>query len=219
MAQETRAGSQGERGGPAGTRTGAKAGAEPAAGARTMTSPMLKAMASPLRRRAMSVLAAQDYARATDLAEQLGVAANKLSYHLRILAGAGMIQEAPQFARDNRDRVWQAVDEAYRLGSPEDPLGDSDEYSLGAYLSQMELDQHAALSRVLAWAPEFATGRDPDPKAELAIGTLRLTPAEAKDLFQDIERVVKAARELHRDPGESHVKTWDYTFMAVREDL
>jgi DNA-binding transcriptional ArsR family regulator len=184
-----------------------------------MTSPMLKAMASPLRRRVMSVLAAQDYARATDLAEQLGVAANKLSYHLRILAGAGMIQEAPQFARDNRDRVWQAVDEAYRLGSPEDPLGDSDEYSLGAYLSQMELDQHAALSRVLAWAPEFATGRDPDPKAELAIGTLRLTPAEAKDLFQDIERVVKAARELHRDPGESHVKTWDYTFMAVREDL
>lgn len=186
---------------------------------RTMTSPMLKAMSSPLRRRIMSVLAAQDYARATDLAEQLGVAANKLSYHLRILADADMIQPAPQFARDNRDRVWQAANEAYRLGSPEDPLGTADEYSLGAYLSQMELDQHAALSRVLTWAPDFATGRDSEPKAELTIGTLRLNSTEASDLFREIERVVKSARALHRDPGDADVKTWEYTFMAVREDL
>ncbi len=186
---------------------------------RTMTSPMLKAMASPLRRRIMAVLAAQDYARAADLSGQLGVAANTLSYHLRILADAGMIREAPQFARDNRDRVWQGADDAYRLGSPEDPLRPSEERSLHAYLTQMELDQHAALSRVLAWAPDFATGRDADPKAELAIGTLRLSAAEALELFRRIERVVTEARELHRDPAESGVKTWDYTFMAVREDL
>ena len=38
--------------------------------------------------------------------------------------------------------------------------GTSEEYSLNAYLSQMEPDQNAALSRVLAWAPDFATGRD-----------------------------------------------------------
>ncbi|MBP2414000.1 DNA-binding transcriptional ArsR family regulator [Arthrobacter stackebrandtii] len=201
---------------------GTPAGERPArkrAQPRTMTSPMLKAMASPLRRRIVSVLAAQDYARATDLAQQLDVPANKLSYHLRILADAGMVREAPQFARDNRDRVWQAANEVYRLGSPEDPTPDREALSLGAYLSQMELDQHAALSRVLAWVPDYATGRDAEPKAELAIGTLRLTPAEAKDLFQDIERVVEAARKLHREPGEPGVKTWDYTFMAVREDL
>lgn len=134
-------------------------------------------------------------------------------------ADAGMIQEAPQLARDKRDRVWQAVDEACRLGSPEDPLRESSEYELGAYLWQMELDQHAALSRVLAWAPDFATGLDADPKSELAIGTLRLTAGEAKDLFEEVERVVHAARKLHREPGESGVKTWEYKFMAVRDDL
>lgn len=186
---------------------------------RTMTSPMLKAMASPLRRRVMSVLGAQDFARATDLAEQLDIAANKLSYHLRILAEAGMIREAPQFARDNRDRVWQAAEDSYQLGSPEDPLAASEELSLGAYLSQMELDQHAALSKVLAWAPDYATGRDSDPKAELMVGTLRLTGGEAKELFEEIERVVTAARKRHREPGEPGVKTWEYSFMAVREDL
>lgn len=210
MAGKTRGGSSGEQ-------AAAAAGGAGVTG-RVMTSPMLKAMANPLRRRIMSVLAAQDYARAADLAEQLGVAANQLSYHLRILAGAGMVKEAPQFARDNRDRVWRAVDEVYRLGSPDAPV-ESDEYLLGAYLSQMELDQHAALSKVLAWAPEFATGRDADPKAELATGTLRLSTAEAKALFGEIERVVDAAGKLHREPGEAGVKTWEYSFMAVREDL
>lgn len=185
----------------------------------TMTSPMLKAMSNPLRRRIIAVLAAQDYARATDLAAQLGVAANKLSYHLRTLADAGMIQEAPQYARDNRDRVWQAAGESYRIGSPEDPVDPAEEYSLNAYLSQMELDQHAALSRVLAWAPDFATGRDAEPKAELAVGTLRLSVEDAEALFREVEGVLKNARQLHREPGEPGVKIWDYTFMAVREDL
>ncbi|PYI68770.1 hypothetical protein CVV68_05625 [Arthrobacter livingstonensis] len=197
---------------------------KPAAGsaevtAQTMTSPMLRAMSNPLRRRIIAVLAAQDYARATDLAEQLGVAANKLSYHLRTLADAGMIQEAPQYARDNRDRVWQAAGESYRIGNPEDPVDPSEEYSLNAYLSQMELDQHAALSRVLAWAPDFATGRDAETKAELAVGTLRLSVQDAEELFRQVEGVLKNARQLHRAPGEPGVKIWDYTFMAVREDL
>lgn len=187
---------------------------------RTMTSPMLKAMTHPLRRRIMSVLGGQDYARAADLAEQLGIAANKLSYHLRILADADMIREAPQFARDKRDRVWQSVDGSLQIGSPEEPLTDDDELALGAYLSQMELEQHNALSRVLAWAPNYATGRDENTKAELAVGTVRLTPAEALELFSSVVGLVKDAGKRHRDPSDHEdVQTWEYTFMALREDL
>ncbi len=180
---------------------------------------MLKAMTHPLRRRIMSVLAAQDYARAADLAEQLEVAANKLSYHLRILAEADLIREAPQFARDNRDRVWQSVEGSLQIGSPEEPLSAEEGLELGSYLSQMELDQRNALSKVLAWAPDFATGKDGRTKAELATGTVRLTPEEATEMFENILRVVRDAGKLHRDPGETGVQAWDYTFMALREDL
>lgn len=199
--------------------SGEQPGSSEALSGRTMTSPMLKAMTHPLRRRIMSVLAGQDYARATDLADQLGVAANKLSYHLRILADADMIQEAPQFARDKRDRIWQSANDSLQIGSPEKPLTDDDELALGAYLSQMELEQHNALSRVLAWAPNYATGRDENAKAELAVGTLRLTPAEALELFNKVVRLVHDAGKLHRDPGDKDVQTWEYTFMALREDL
>lgn len=200
-------------------RAGESARRGAAIGGRSMTSPMLKAMTHPLRRRIMAVLSAQDYARAADLADQLDVPANKLSYHLRILADADMIREAPQHARDNRDRVWQAVNGSLQIGSPEQPLGAESEYALESYLSQMELDQHHALSKVLAWAPNFATGRDKNTKAELSVGTVRLTPEEATQMFQDILQVVKEAGKLHRDPADPAVQTWDYTFMALREDL
>lgn len=203
----------------ANTPVGERPGHDAALLGRTMTSPMLKAMTHPLRRRIMSVLAGQDYARAADLAEQLGVPANKLSYHLRILADADMIHEAPEFARDKRDRVWQSVEGSLQIGSPEEPLTDEDELALGAYLSQMELEQHNALSRVLAWAPNYATGRDGNAKAELAVGTVRLTPDEALELFTSVVRLVKDAGKKHRDPGDRDVHTWEYTFMALREDL
>lgn len=69
---------------------------------RTMTSPLLKAMANPLRRRIFATLAGMDAARAADLAGRLEVPANSLSFHLRVLAEAGMIEEAPELAKDRR---------------------------------------------------------------------------------------------------------------------
>lgn len=191
--------------------------------ARVMTSPMLKAMSHPLRRRIVAVLGAQDYARATDLAEQLGVAANSLSFHLRALAGAGLVEEAPEFARDRRDRVWRTASRAYQVGSPEAPVGPEDEAPLLAYLDQMALDQQDMLTRVLDWAPEFATGRDADAKGELDVGTVRLTQAEAKRVYEEVRVVLEKARSLHHETSEldaqDGVKVWDYTFMAAREDL
>ncbi|WP_417233841.1 ArsR/SmtB family transcription factor [Arthrobacter sp.] len=190
---------------------------------RVMTSPMLKAMSHPLRRRIVSVLGAQDYARATDLARQLGVAANTLSFHLRSLADAGFVEEAPEHARDRRDRVWRGVNQSYKVGSPEEPIGPDDEAPLAAYLHQMTMDQQEMVAKVLAWAPNYATGREADAKGELSIGTLRLTQDEATAVFAEVCAVLDRARSLHHEPSPSDeadgVRAWDYTFMAAREDL
>lgn len=189
--------------------------------ATVMTSPMLKAMSNPLRRRIVAVLAAQDHARAADLAEQLRVPANKLSFHLRVLADAGMIVEAPEHARDRRDRVWKALLESYRIGSPEEPVGPGDELPLASYLSQMVLDQQRMVAKVLEWAPNYATGRDADAKGQMSTGTLRLTNDEARRVFREVGEVLDRARDLHRsvDDGDAAVHTWDYTVMAARDDL
>lgn len=190
---------------------------------RVMTSPMLKAMSHPLRRRIVAVLGAQDYARATDLARQLGVPANTLSFHLRVLADAGLVVEAPEHARDRRDRVWKGAGQSYMVGSPAEPIGPGEETPLAAYLSQMALDQQSMLGRLLAWAPDYATGRDKDVKGEISVGTLRLTQEEARAVFSEVNEVLHRARSLHHETADSDaqagVRIWDYTFMAAREDL
>lgn len=70
------------------------------------TSARLKAYAHPTRRDVLSLLHRRDRLRAADIAEALGVSASTASFHLRVLADAGLIEEAPEHARDRRDRVW-----------------------------------------------------------------------------------------------------------------
>ena len=50
--------------------------------------------------------------RAADIARELGIPANQASFHLRQLAKYGLAVEAPELARDGRDRVWKAAHES-----------------------------------------------------------------------------------------------------------
>lgn len=70
---------------------------------------MLRAMAHPLRQQILAELVTRGHARASDLVEPLEQPANSISFHLRTLAKAGLIVEAPELARDKRDRVWKPL--------------------------------------------------------------------------------------------------------------
>lgn len=71
----------------------------------------LRAMAHPLRAQLFYELFARGSARAADLARDLDVPANQVSFHLRQMAKYGLIEEAPELARDRRDRVWRPSSE------------------------------------------------------------------------------------------------------------
>lgn len=73
----------------------------------------MKALAHPLRQRLMVELNVREHARATDLAAALGEPANSISFHLRVLARHGFIEEVPELARDKRDRVWRPLVERF----------------------------------------------------------------------------------------------------------
>src|ERR671916_1326847 len=75
----------------------------------------LRAIAHPLRQRILMELSVRGHARAADLAQVTGQPANTISFHLRMLAKARMIVEAPEHARDKRDRVWTNVASSYRV--------------------------------------------------------------------------------------------------------
>src|SRR5690349_23368012 len=77
---------------------------------------VLRAIAHPVRNRILTELSAGGPMRAADLARELGLPANQMSFHLRQLAKYGLVEEAPEAARDRRDRVWRAVsDDGVRI--------------------------------------------------------------------------------------------------------
>lgn len=188
---------------------------------RTMTSPMLKSMANPLRRRIFATLAAMDAARAVDLAERLEVPANSLSFHLRVLAKAGVIEEAPELAKDRRDRVWRIVPGGLDVGSPEHPIPAEDRLALNVYLTQQEQDQIRQLQAVIAWGREYAMGDEPEQKGGLNMNNLMLNAEEVDELDERMRAVMRELK-LKSVAGAldgTNRKLWNVTLMMAREDL
>jgi len=73
----------------------------------------MRALAHPLRQRIMVELNVREHARAVDLAKALREPANSISFHLRVLARHHFIEEAPELAKDKRDRVWRPLVERF----------------------------------------------------------------------------------------------------------
>lgn len=73
---------------------------------------VLRALAHPVRGRILDQLEASGPVRAADVARELDIPANQASFHLRQLAKYGLVEEAPEEARDKRDRVWRGTSTA-----------------------------------------------------------------------------------------------------------
>ncbi|MFJ2315928.1 winged helix-turn-helix domain-containing protein [Glutamicibacter sp. NPDC087661] len=162
----------------------------------TFTTPMLKAIANPLRRQILDALSAMETARAADLAQALGVPANKVSFHLRELAKADMIVEVPELARDRRDRVWKPAARGYTTGKvgerPEDQTGTT----MDAYLSQVVHDEQRRLQATLRHAERHYRGEESgEIKAQMQTSNLMLTQDECDELMRRMEEVIPAFRE------------------------
>ena len=75
---------------------------------------VLAALAHPLRRRLMDVLKVYGPCPVGLLAERTGQAPANVSHHLKVLAAADLVLEAPELARDRRERWWRLRDRAIR---------------------------------------------------------------------------------------------------------
>lgn len=182
---------------------------------------MLKAIANPLRRQIFDALGAMGTGRAADLGELLGIAPNKVSFHLRELAKAELIEEAPELARDKRDRVWKPTAGGFTTGEPSERAGDESPSAINAYLAQAVHEEQLRLSAMLAHAQYwYAKGEDPNNLASLSTSNLLLTDDEQAELLRRFAQVVPEFREdqrteksnLHnRPPSGSCGTTPDYS--------
>jgi DNA-binding transcriptional ArsR family regulator len=69
----------------------------------------LAAMANPQRSRIMDVLAVGGPSTASAIATRIDLAVGSASHHLKVLSEAGLVEQAPELARDRRERWWRLV--------------------------------------------------------------------------------------------------------------
>ncbi|MFC5178147.1 winged helix-turn-helix domain-containing protein [Nocardioides taihuensis] len=159
---------------------------------------ILRAIAHPVRNRILGELSAAGPSRAADLAHDLDIPANQASFHLRQLAKYGLVEEAPDLARDRRDRVWRAVHEegiTVETSRMEEAAG-------GAAAVRVF---HRTLS---AWAhavvdAAFSTAKIPDTQRTIADYRIKLTKTEAAELSAELDAVVQAWTDRTRGRDSS----------------
>ncbi|CAM3703182.1 helix-turn-helix domain-containing protein [Nocardioides zeicaulis] len=160
---------------------------------------VLRAIAHPVRTRILDELSATGPVRAADVARDLGIPANQASFHLRQLAKYGLVEEAPEEARDKRDRVWRATAaEGFSVNLSELADVPGGRAAVEVFRSSKSAALHELVDRA------FATSRD-EGRGVFAVSdhAIRLTDEEAHELRAEIDAVVEgwADRTRGRDPG------------------
>lgn len=167
---------------------------------------ILRAIAHPARSRILDELHAAGPMRAADVARLLDVPANQASFHLRQLAKYGLVEPAPELAKDGRDRVWRAVPGGLRIDD------DDFEASPGAKAAHtVFMNEKAAFAQQLV-DRAFRHEKDGDSFYALLTDAVRLSKEEGEEFMSEIAGVVDkwAKRNRGTDP---HRKT--YAFLSL----
>jgi DNA-binding transcriptional ArsR family regulator len=169
---------------------------------------ILRAIAHPTRNRILSELWASGSLRAADVARILDMPANQASFHLRQLAKYGLVEEAPEEARDKRDRVWRLADDEGISFRSQDMLAQpGGEAAMEVYRRNARAWGHLLVDRSLE--------RD-EPGAEKYInqGSLRFTQEEVAEFAAEFVELQNRWRERTR--GQDDGRTTYSVYQLVQ---
>lgn len=173
------------------------------AAAQHVTDPqVLRALAHPLRGRILGLLRTDGPSTASRLAEAVGQSSGVTSYHLRQLAQYGFVHEVPDRG-NRRERWWQAQ---HQMTSWE-PAEIVDQPGGLEANEQMQRWQVEVMGRELRSWMDAPTDRAWAVAAGLSDYVLRLTPAQLKELLDEVYAVLDgwAAREPLPDAAPVNV--------------
>ena len=135
------------------------------------------------------------------VAEAFHLSKPTISHHLKVLAEAGLVQEAPELAKDRRERWWRLVDAGTRWSRAD--FADDTAAVTAAYAAEA-LGLQRQFERVTAWNANADTMPDWDDAAFATQNWMRLTPDELREVAEEVIDVLLrwSGRELPDDGQE-----------------
>jgi predicted ArsR family transcriptional regulator len=168
---------------------------------------VLRAIAHPTRGRILDELGATGPMRAADVGEALGIPANQASFHLRQLAKYGVIQPAPEAARDKRDRVYKLRDErGFRLDVQDIEKQPGGKAAVAVFRENKAAWAHRLVEEM------FSFKRKKDSFSALTDQAMRLTKAEAAEFMGEVDEVL--AKWADKTRGRSRDRR-TYVFYSM----
>ncbi|EAP99188.1 putative DNA-binding protein [Janibacter sp. HTCC2649] len=157
-------------------------------GVRTITdAKALSAMANAFRSRMMDALKVDGPSTASALAARTGQAVGSASHHLKVLSEAGLVEEAPELAKDRRERWWRLVDPGTRWSRAD--FADDTAAVTAAYAAEA-LTVQRQFERVQEWNANAATVPEWDDVAFATQNWMRLSPAELREVADELVEVL-----------------------------
>ncbi|MFD8782798.1 ArsR/SmtB family transcription factor [Kitasatospora sp. NPDC059599] len=155
----------------------------------------MRALAHPVRLAILERLQRHGPATATQLSPDVGATPSVTSWHLRHLAGFGLVRDA-EAGTDRRERRWEAAARGFRFETPEDDEG----RSAARVLSREMFARSATLPQ--RWMTETEPGLDPVWRKPAGLADTRIVvSAEELAAIEDaIERVL--VPYITRDPAQ-----------------
>lgn len=160
----------------------------------------LRALAHPLRLQLLGTLRSDGAHSVGQLAELVDEAPGTVSYHVGVLAKFGFVVEAPDRARDGRERWWRAA-HSHTEFNPADLLADPEQYGAARALHQMILQGYLVeLTAALDAEPTLdrewvAAATHSDSFAYLTAAQLSEFSAELAELSRKWESASDPARD------------------------
>lgn len=169
-------------------------------GVRTLTeAKALSAWANPFRARMIDTLQVDGPATASALASRTGQAVGSASYHLKVLADAGLTVEAPELAKDRRERWWRLADRATRwtrADFTDDPAAIEATHAAEALALQRQM------TRAQAWLDQADGDPEWDDAAFVTQHWLHVSAAELRTVADELNAVLRRWSSRERPPDD-----------------
>lgn len=151
----------------------------------------LSALANPQRSRIIDILAVHGPATASTIAQRMDVAVGSISHHLKVLADVALVEEAPELAKDRRERWWRLVSRSTRWSRADFT---SDTAATNAALAAESMALQKQIERARDWLAGSSLDDPWDVAAFATQSWARLSPDELREMSEQLVAVVRSWR-------------------------